>query len=238
MTIDPRTGRVFVGNQGRRRRYHPHPGTMPDPAQPERVVDVYADVSCPFAHFSLRRFSDRRRQAGTQHVRLRVYAWPLELANGEPLDAGKVVDEIADLRAQVAGDLFGGFDPAAFPSSTIAILGTATLAYQHGADIGETFNLAIREALFEQGRPIGDPDVLAEIAARFGLEVPDAAAARAVVDADFAEGERRGVTGSPYFIVDGIPFFCPTLDIERQGEHLRIDIDDAEFDRFIDRALQ
>ena len=32
--------------------------------------------------------------------------------------------------------------------------------------------------------------------------------------------------------------FCPTLDIERQGEHLRIDIDHDEFDRFIDRALQ
>ena len=47
-----------------------------------------------------------------------------------------------------------------------------------------------------------------------------------------------GVTGSPYFIVDGSPFFCPTLDIERSGEHLHIDIDDAELHRFIDRALQ
>jgi len=203
-----------------------------------RIVDVYADVSCPFAHFSLRRFSERRRQAGADHVRLRVHAWPLELANGEPLEAAKATDEIADLRAQVAGDLFTGFDPAAFPSSTIRILGTATLAYHHGADIGEAVNLAIRDALFEQGRAIGDPGVLAEIAGRFDLEVPDPAAARAAVDADFAEGQRRGVTGSPYFIVDGSPFFCPTLDIERHGAHLRIDIDDAELHRFIDRALQ
>lgn len=211
---------------------------MTDPARPERLVDVYADVSCPFAHFSLRRFVERRRQAGAEHVQLWVHAWPLELANGEPLAAGKVADEIADLRAQVAGDLFDGFDPTAFPPSTVAILGTATLAYQHGADIGEAFNLAIRDALFEQGRPVGDPDVLAEIAARFDLEVPDRAAARAAVDADFAEGQRRGAIGSPYFIVDGSPFFCPTLDIERQGEHLRIDIDDTELDRFIDRALR
>ena len=211
---------------------------MTDADQPEHVVDVYADVSCPFAHFSLRRFTERRHRAGAEHVRLRVHAWPLELANGQPLEAGKVTDEIADLRAQVAGDLFTGFDPAAFPSSTIAILGTATLAYQHGADIGEAFNLAIREALFEQGKAIGDPDVLAEIAARFDLEVPDAASARAAVDGDFVEGQRRGVTGSPSFIVGGAPFFCPTLDIERQGEHLRIDIDHDEFDRFIDRALQ
>lgn len=211
---------------------------MTDPARPGRLVDVYADVSCPFAHFSLRRFTEGRRQADAEHVRLRVRAWPLELANGEPLAAAKVADEIADLRAQVAGDLFGGFDRTAFPSSTIAILGTATGAYQHGADIGEAFNLAIRDALFEQGRPVGDPAVLAEIAARFDLHVPDPAAARAAVDADFAEGRRRGVTGSPYFIVDGSPFFCPTLDIERYGEHLRIDIDEAELDRFIGRALQ
>lgn len=211
---------------------------MNDPARPERGVDVYADVSCPFAHFSLRRFSERRREAGAGQVRLRVHAWPLQLVNGEPLEAGKVADEIADLRAQVAGDLFGGFDPAAFPSSTIDILGATTLAYEHSADAGEAFNLAIRDALFEQGRPIGDPDVLAEIAARFDLEVPDPDAARAAVAADFAEGQRRGVTGSPYFIVDDIPFFCPTLAIERHGEHLRIDIADAELHQFIDRALQ
>lgn len=211
---------------------------MTDPARPGRLIDVYADVSCPFAHFSLRRFTERRRQADADHVRLRVHAWPLELVNGEALGADKVTDEIADLRAQVAGDLFVGFDPSNFSSSTIAILGAATLAYQHGANIGEAFNLAIRDALFEQGRAIGDPDVLAEIASGFGLDVPDEATARAAVDADFAEGQRRGVTGSPYFIVDGSPFFCPTLDIDRHGAQLRIDIDDTELNRFIDRALQ
>lgn len=170
---------------------------MTDPAQHERLVDVYADVSCPFAHFSLRRFSERRRHAGAEHVRLRVHAGPLELANGEPLAAGKVADEIVDLRAQVAGDLFTGFDQAAFPSTTLALLATATLAYQHDADIGEAFNLAIRDALFEQGRAIGEPDVLAEIAARFDLEVPDPAAARAAVNADFAEGQRRASPAPP-----------------------------------------
>lgn len=211
---------------------------MTDPARPPRLVDVYADVSCPFAHFSLRRFTERRREAAADHVRLRVHAWPLELVNGEALGAATVADEIADLRAQVAGDLFVGFDPSTFPSTTIDLLATATLAYQHGADVGEAFNLAVRDVLFEQGRAIGAPDVLAEIAARFGLDVPDDATARSAVEDDFAEGQRRGVTGSPYFIVDGSPFFCPALDIERHGAHLRIDIDDAELDRFIDRALQ
>lgn len=116
------------------------------------AIDVFADVSCPFAHFSLRRFIDRRHQTGSDRVRLRVRAWPLELANGHPLAADQVTEEIADLRAQVAPDLFTGFDPSAFPTSTIGILGTATLAYEHGAEVGEGFNLAIRDALFERAR--------------------------------------------------------------------------------------
>ncbi|MEO7441947.1 MAG: hypothetical protein ABIW46_00270 [Acidimicrobiales bacterium] len=37
--------------------------------------------------------------------------WPLELANGELLEVGKVTDEITDLRSQVAGDLLAGYDP-------------------------------------------------------------------------------------------------------------------------------
>ncbi len=204
---------------------------------PVRSIDVYADVSCPFAHYSLRRFSERRAARAADAPRLRVHAWPLERANGEPLEAAKVTDEVADLRAQVAGDLFAGFDPATFPSSTIDVLGAATLAYEHGVDTGEAFNLAVRDALFEHGRAVGQPEVLREIAAQFGVPVPNSAGARAAVEADFAEGKRRGVTGSPYFIVDGSPFFCPALDIERQGEHLHIEIDHDELERFIDRAL-
>lgn len=206
--------------------------------QQARVIDVFADVSCPFAHFSFQRFIDRRRRAGADHVRLRVRAWPLELVNGESLGADKVTEEIADLRAQVAGDLFTGFEPSAFPPTTIAILGMATLAYKHGTAVGEAFNLAIRAAVFEQGQAIGRPDVLAAIAAGHGLSVPNAATARAAVDADLAEGRRRGVVGSPHFFVDGHTFFCPTLDVERQGEHLHIDIDDRELDSFMDQALQ
>ncbi len=202
------------------------------------AIDVFADVSCPFAHFSLRRFIERRHRAGADGVRLRVHAWPLELANGQPLAADKVTEEIADLRAQVAPDLFTGFDPSAFPTTTIAVLGTATLAYEHGTEVGEGFNLAIRDALFERGQAIGRPEVLAEIAAGYGLGVPDARTARGAVDADRAEGIRRGVIGSPYFFVDGAPFFCPTLDIERHGEHLHIDVDNRELDSFLDRALR
>lgn len=209
-----------------------------DIGPPRRIVEVYADVSCPFAHFSLQRFSEHRRDVGADHVRLRVRAWPLELVNGEPLDAKDVAGEVADLRAQVAGDLFAGFDPAAFPPSTALVLGAATLAYRQGDEVGEAFNLAIRAALFEHGRAIADPDVLAEIAREYGCAVPDHESGLAAIEVDLAEGRRRGVTGSPHFFVDDTPFFCPAVDIERQGDHLRIRIDGAELQRFIDHAFR
>lgn len=211
---------------------------MTSQSEPTRMIDVFADISCPFAHFSLRRFVDRRRVAGAHHVRLRVRAWPLELVNGEPLTAAKVTEEIADLRAQVASDLFMGFDPCAFPSSTIGLLGTATLAYGQDVGRGEAFSLGVRDALFEHGEAIGEPDVIARLAGRNAVAVPDLATARAAVERDHADGRRRGVLGSPHFFVDGDPYFCPTLDIERRGDHLRIEIDERRLDEFIDRALR
>lgn len=56
---------------------------------------------------------------------------------------------------------------------------------------GEAFNLAIRDALFDAGMAVGEPDVLAAIAARLGIEVADAAVARAAVTLDFAAGQRQ-----------------------------------------------
>lgn len=203
-----------------------------------RMVEVFADISCPFAHFSLRRFVEERSRAGAHHVRLRVRAWPLELVNGAPLGASKATAEIADLRAQVAPDLFRGFDASAFPTTTVAALGVATLAYDGGVDAGEAFNLAVRDALFEHGQPIAEPDVLAGIATRVGVTVPNATTARAAVAADLTDGRRRGVIGSPHYFFDGDGVFCPTLDIERAGSHLHVEIDHAAVDRFLADALR
>lgn len=206
---------------------------MPEP----KTIDVWADVSCPFAHYSLQRFAERRDLAGANHVRLRVRAWPLELANGEPLTAEKVGHEVPDIRAQVADDLFTGFDPDAFPRSTIGILGAATLAYEAGTDTGEAFNLAVRNALFEDGAAVADPSVLAAITEAHGFALPDESAARAAVEADFGAGKGRGVEGSPTYFVDGQAYFCPSLNIDHEGDHLRIAVDESEMHRFLEVAL-
>lgn len=202
-----------------------------------RPVEVFAEISCPFAHVSLRRLVDARRAAGASDVDVRVRAWPLELVNGRPLDPGFVAEEVADLRAQVAGDLFAGFDVAAFPAGTIRALGLATAAYTAGPEVGLAVNLAVRDALFEHGRPIADEAVLAEVAATHGVDLPDEATARSLVEADWAAGRERDVIGSPHFFVGDDPFFCPGLEIERRGEHLHIAVDEGPFREFVARAF-
>ena len=80
----------------------------------------------------------------------------------------------------------------------------------------ETVGMALRDACFEQGLDIGDPDVVAALARRTGLTPLSAAATEAAVRADWDEGRRRGVVGSPHFFTpDGRDWFCPGLAISR-----------------------
>jgi predicted DsbA family dithiol-disulfide isomerase len=195
-----------------------------------RSIVVFADVACPFTHVGLQRLVRERRARGGG-PQLLVLAWPLELVNGHPLDPAFIAEEVEDIRAQVAPDLFRGFDPAAFPASSLPALALTSRARAVGPELGEQVALALRHRLFEDGQDIADPDVLRAVAAAHGLEVPDAADAEAV-HAEWRDGEARGVVGSPHFFAGEHDWFCPALDIARQGEHLRIRFDVEGFDRF------
>lgn len=200
-----------------------------------RTIEVFADVCCPFTHAGLRRVVAHRAAVGGGPT-LVVRSWPLELVNGAPLAADLVAHEAAELRDQVAPDLFGGLDPATFPATSLPAMALSAVAYRRSPEVGEQVALALRWALFEEGRDIADPDVLAELAAAHGIEGPDEAGHRQVVD-DWEDGRARGVIGSPHFLVDGEGFFCPGLDIRKEGEHFAIRPDVAGFAAFVDRAF-
>jgi predicted DsbA family dithiol-disulfide isomerase len=198
------------------------------------MIEVFADVCCPFTHVGLRRLVERREQL-CRRGDLWVRAWPLELVNGEPVASGLVAEEVEALRAQVAPQLFACFDPDQFPSTTLPALALAAAAYRRGPDIGERVSLALRAALFEEGRDVSDPAVLGAIARAH--EVEPQPTDDAVVLADWAEGRRRGVAGSPHLFAAGHEAFCPTLDIRRIDGELRIATDPAALERFVDVAF-
>lgn len=199
------------------------------------MIEVFADVLCPFTHVGLRRLVDRRRALGFHNL-LRVRAWPLELVNGEPVAAGLVAEEVEELRDQVAPDLFAGFDATQFPTTSLPAFTLVDVAYRRSTQLGERVSLALRAALFEEGRDIGSADVLDDIATAHGLD-PFVGVDRAAILADWKEGRGRGVQGSPHFFVDDEGFFCPGLEIARVGDQLQISSDPVRFEAFMSRAF-
>jgi len=196
------------------------------------VIEVFADVCCPFTHVGLRRFVEHRRAIGRPDITLRVRAWPLELVNGAPLDADFVAEEVDDIRAQVAPSLFAGFRASTFPATSMPALTLAAAANRAGPAVGEAVSLELRDLLFEQGVDIADPGVLARVAADHDLRPDDDDVA--AVHADHDEGVRRGVIGSPHFFTPVGGFFCPALDVSRDDHgHLRIVADPDGFDAFL-----
>ncbi len=201
------------------------------------VIEVFADMCCPFTHVGLRRIVERRAQLGltTDDLVLRVLAWPLELVNGHPLDAEFIGEECDAIREQVAPDLFAGFQVSQFPHSSIPAMQLAAAAYDIDDVTGERVSLALRDALFEHGRNVGDPTVLAEIAAAHDVRVPMHDPSGVV--ADWERGRAKGVIGSPHFFAAAGDVFCPSLSIKRVDGHLVIEADGAAIDRFIAQCV-
>jgi len=201
-----------------------------------RTIEVYADVMCPFAYVGLRAFEERRGALGAAEPVVVARAWPLEIVNGHGHDAHHLAPEIEALRTEVAPGLFAGFDPDTFPTSTLPALAATSAAYRRSPATGEAFALAVRVALFEEGRDVSDPAVLAQLARQ--LDVEEATEAdRAAVEADLAAGRDRGVAGSPHWFTSTGGFFCPSLDIHHEGDRWDVHFDRAGFEAFLTGAL-
>lgn len=212
------------------------PGAVADATVRHEVIEVYADISCPFTHVGLRRLV-AARAARRSDTRIRVRAWPLEWVNGRQLAPDLVAAEIAALRSEVAPELFAGFDPTRWPRSTIPALGLAAAAYRAGTDVGERLSLRLRDTLFEEGRDLSDETELHAIGLELGVEALTGPAAEAAVRADWERGRARSVRGSPHFFVGTRGWFCPSLRIRHEGTEFDISIDREALDAFYASAL-
>ncbi len=123
-----------------------------------------------------------------------------------------------------------------FPTSTLDALALANRAYRTDLRLGERVSFALRDALFEEGRDISDRAVLEDLARDLGVPMPDASD-RAAVLADWHEGQRRGVLGSPHFFCGGADVFCPSLDITKDPvDGLSVVRDASRLAAFLDAA--
>jgi predicted DsbA family dithiol-disulfide isomerase len=190
------------------------------------TVEVFADITCPFTHVGLKRVIHHVAEMATP-ADIVVRAWPLEWVNGTTIDVHAVVVKARALTEQLGVDDFSGLRADRWPATTIPALNLAASGYARDAATGLAVSMELRSALFERGEDVGDADVLTDIARAHDLDAPSAEPCDAIV-ADYEEGKRRGVKGSPHFFVGSDGFFCPALDLGHDADgHLtaRFDAD-------------
>jgi predicted DsbA family dithiol-disulfide isomerase len=197
-------------------------------------LEVFADITCPFTHVGLKKVVKELTDVDGD-VEIVIRAWPLEWVNGAPLGAAAVEAKITALQLQLGTDDFNNFCGDVWPTTTIPALNLAAAASDIDVSTGLAVSLALREALFEEGLDVGDLAVLSSVAKRFGLE-PPSIEVDARVQADYAEGQRRGVRGSPDFWLGDEAFFCPALTLGHDDEGLTAEFDTEGFRDFLDQV--
>jgi predicted DsbA family dithiol-disulfide isomerase len=129
----------------------------------------------------------------------------------------------------VTPHLFGGFDQAAFPASSLPALALTHAAYRQSLESGEATALRLRQLTFDEGVDVSKPEVIDQVIEELDIPIPDISDDDSVTR-DWDEGRRRGVVGSPHFFTpDGGAVFCPTLDIHAEGGHLAVHFDEDAF---------
>ncbi len=184
-------------------------------------VEIWSDVVCPFCYIGKRKFEGALAQFNHRDdVEITWHSY--QLMPDAPLHAeGNIHDVLAAkfggdrARARAMNDhvtneaaavgLRYDFDRAQ-PTNTFDAHRFSHLAAAHGLqDAAEEHLFA---AYFTEGRHIGEPDTLREIASEIGL-APEAVttmlasdAYAAEVNADIAEAREIGITGVPFFVID------------------------------------
>ncbi len=191
-------------------------------AQPIRV-EVWSDVACPWCYIGKRNLDAATAAFGREHPEtpVEVIYRSFELQPDAPEQYGGTISEyLAETRGlsdeQVNAMLerprasaheagiemnFEALKPAATGRAHALLHMAAGQGCQ--AELGE----ALFRANFEEGRSLGDPEVLAELAADAGLErdaalaVLDSGEFKARVEADKAKAQEYGIGGVPFFVI-------------------------------------
>ena len=185
-------------------------------------VEIWSDVVCPWCYVGKRRFE--QALAGFAHrdevevvwrafeldasapaERTGGYAQNLAAKYGVPVpEAQRMIDTMTSTAAQDGLDL--RFDTAR-PGNTFDAHRLLHLAAERG--VQDAVKERLLRATFTEGEPIGDAETLVRLVSEAGL---DADEARAVLASDRYAAEVRGdeqqaraygITGVPFFVVDG-----------------------------------
>ena len=185
------------------------------------TVALYADYVCPFCYLGKQSFERFRTGSG---IDVTVDWRPFDLRSHErgpdggldtTVDDGKdeayfdrVREQIQRLRSELGATDMLGIDDVPDVDSLDAQVASHYVQETHPGAWAD-FDAALYAALWEDGRDIGDRDVLATVGESVGLDGDDVREAvaredrRAAVFEAFDAAQARGITGVPTFVADG-----------------------------------
>jgi predicted DsbA family dithiol-disulfide isomerase len=180
------------------------------------VLTVFSDLHCPWAYVFSIRLRRARTAVGEPPVAWRC--WPLELVNERGTPWETVSQEVPVL-TQLEPDHFSPPKRETWPSTFLPAMEALKVAGELGGpEAADRYDEAARRAFFLDRRDLSIRPTLAEIAAETGLDRArfldafDGGGHRRSVVADWEEGRRRGVEGSPQvFLPDGSGHFNPGI---------------------------
>jgi len=183
-------------------------------------IDIYSDVACPWCYIGQARFE--RALAGfarSEHVDVRYH--PYQLDPRAPNDAEPMYDYLArrfgergrDMAAHVIGIASGeglvmDYDRGLSVNTLDAHRLSMLADREYGAATQRALIRRLFDAHFTEGKDVGDPRVLAELAGEVGM---DADAARNYLETDagtrevreeIAAAQRLGVNAVPTYVFD------------------------------------
>jgi predicted DsbA family dithiol-disulfide isomerase len=185
-------------------------------------VEIWSDVVCPWCYIGKRRFEQAlaafphrdevdviwrafELDSSAPAERTGGYADNLAAKYGVPVaQAQQMIDTMTAAAAQDGLDFH--FDTAR-PGNTFDAHRLLHLAAERG--VQDAVKERLLRATFTEGEPIGDAETLVRLVAEAGLDADEARAVlasdryAAEVRGDERQAQAYGITGVPFFVVDG-----------------------------------
>ena len=181
------------------------------------MITIWSDIHCPWAYVAVLRLHRMRDHLGADHLIFDHRSYPRELTAGDAVTAETTKREVVAL-AQLEPTAFSALQTDAWPTSNLAAFEAQKWGFSQGQEIGESFDLALRRAVFLHGHNLGIRSRLLAVAELEGLMADQLGVAlddgrfRKAVMADLSEAAAQEITGSPQIVLaDGTSHHNPGI---------------------------
>jgi predicted DsbA family dithiol-disulfide isomerase len=186
-------------------------------------VDIWSDIACPWCFVGKRRFETAAAEFATTGGELEVEYHSFELSPDTPVDFdGTEVDFLVSHKGMPAAQVeqmlgqmteLAATEGLAYDFDALQHTNTVKahelLHFAKAKDRQLDMSERLFAAYFEEGRHVGRIDDLADLAAEIGLDRDEARAALTsgehlpAVTADKQQAVAYGISGVPFFVIDG-----------------------------------